>query len=1044
MGDPRNHNNQNDDVHSFRAGFDSSVISMAAQINALGGMGGKNSSARFLPKTTSLLATLPTKQYQKTLPSMKISSSLLHQSQSSSSKNDEIEFDMEMETLATLSPPSTQPTIVKVTRYNGNSIKFYISCWEVGSDPSEVVNDLLAAGAAGAASEIGDKTFSAIEIPSLDHALAVLSNLGLAVTKAPYPAHLIVRILCKEGHHAFGKVMTALANNSSSNNSSGSGGNYNNPILLSAARESKLTQVLTPLLCGNNRSWLVGHCSVLANDMKETITSMKILDLGRKIMCGCVKNDSELGASDLGKIRFLPAPVLGDKESPQNKARSSYKPYPLTNTVSAIEKTKHVSYSNEAGDDGDGTGDCERESDGNISDDSLGDAWLNNFKKRQNLSTATSSSSPNTPSPSPTPTPAEFEAKMDNLSRRRSYALTGGSPTPQGSAGKKVQKRPTAGMSFLFGNKKKLLEADGSLISGESDENGRGGGETHTKDSTSNKANKNGNFSGWLFKKGSFRHNWKLRYFELEGNLLKYYSNEKKSSSKGILDMTGGEVEAVKNEHHVNKFAFDLFLKDDFKKVRHLYAEDEIDRVQWLLMLEQACKGETRGGGGGDQMKKHEWSDDLDDSMEALQPLVVDEGGENENESENELSSFQTLEELANEAESSLIGALSSLRMPNLTMKANQVPPTLLQSNYDTLLTLLREERNVRGKMNGKIADLEQTLLETSAHYEVEVENMKLELSDLRHKNRHLTKESAHKEVFTQLEAEIDHLRSEAELLRQRNVKLEMQVFKKPLAVSASLDSIDMKNILNRPSNGMHYSDSVHTQLIRRVKTLEKTNEAMRAELHDLRRQSRMLTVSKAQNNHSHKSMNAMGSVLSLYKSQAGVGEGRARKLEQSQLMQAESECAHWRQAELVSQNEVQKLKLEVGKLKPMVESMRKKVNNNDKVQKFLDKHGSKSMVGGKNRSDGGKVLHDALMVLSATVRTGGGKYSEELSKTVDRVVKLIEEEVKVGRGREKELMLGMMELLDENKYNDEDQGEGGGGWKRSGGIGIGDRLLLK
>ena len=148
--------------------------------------------------------------------------------------------------------------------------------------------------------------------------------------------------------------------------------------------------------------------------------------------------------------------------------------------------------------------------------------------------------------------------------------------------------------------------------------------------------------------------------------------------------------------------------------------------------------------------------------------------------------------------------------------------------------------------------------------------------------------------------------------------------------------------------------------------------------------------------------------------------------IKQSQLMQAESECAHWRQAELVSQNEVQKLKLEVGKLKPMVESMRKKVNNNDKVQKFLDKHGSKSMAGGKNRSDGGKVLHDALMVLSATVRTGGGKYSEELSKTVDRVVKLIEEEVKVGRGREKELMLGMMELLDENKYNDEDQGGGG------------------
>jgi len=53
----------------------------------------------------------------------------------------------------------------------------------------------------------------------------------------------------------------------------------------------------------------------------------------------------------------------------------------------------------------------------------------------------------------------------------------------------------------------------------------------------------------------------------------------------------------------------------------------------------------------------------------------------------------------------------------------------------------------------------------------------------------------------------------------------------------------------------------------------------------------------------------------------------------------------------------------------------------------------------------------------------------------VSTLANKIEEEVTLGRGREKELMLGMMELLDDNYVNDDDFGGRGGA--------ISDRLLL-
>ena len=56
---------------------------------------------------------------------------------------------------------------------------------------------------------------------------------------------------------------------------------------------------------------------------------------------------------------------------------------------------------------------------------------------------------------------------------------------------------------------------------------------------------------------------------------------------------------------------------------------------------------------------------------------------------------------------------LQTTTMPSLLTKAAHIPPALLQQNYDTLLSLIHAERTLRRKMDHKIAELEETLLET-------------------------------------------------------------------------------------------------------------------------------------------------------------------------------------------------------------------------------------------------------------------------------------------------------------------------------------------
>ena len=94
----------------------------------------------------------------------------------------------------------------------------------------------------------------------------------------------------------------------------------------------------------------------------------------------------------------------------------------------------------------------------------------------------------------------------------------------------------------------------------------------------------------------------------------------------------------------------------------------------------------------------------------------------------------------------------SNYSMPSLSVQAGSISPELLQSNYDTLLSMLREERRIRNKMNDKIANIEHTLLETSTAYQIEIDDLKRNNATVTRKFNKLGKESAYKEVFMQFE----------------------------------------------------------------------------------------------------------------------------------------------------------------------------------------------------------------------------------------------------------------------------------------------------
>mmetsp|Transcript_26076 Transcript_26076/g.65527 ORF Transcript_26076/g.65527 Transcript_26076/m.65527 type:complete len:244 (-) Transcript_26076:257-988(-) len=110
----------------------------------------------------------------------------------------------------------------------------------------------------------------------------------------------------------------------------------------------------------------------------------------------------------------------------------------------------------------------------------------------------------------------------------------------------------------------------------------------------------NGPLSGWLQKKGveGLRPGWKRRWFEQEGNEIKYYvSKEKGSPSKGTIDLDKViSVHFAGDQRGGGKWPFQLNTPG---RVYHLMAESEDLRQYWVNGLQTLLKRNAAGGQAG-------------------------------------------------------------------------------------------------------------------------------------------------------------------------------------------------------------------------------------------------------------------------------------------------------------------------------------------------------------------------------------------------------------------------------------------------------------
>ena len=95
-----------------------------------------------------------------------------------------------------------------------------------------------------------------------------------------------------------------------------------------------------------------------------------------------------------------------------------------------------------------------------------------------------------------------------------------------------------------------------------------------------------------------------------------------------------------------------------------------------------------------------------------------------------------------------------------------------LQKRYDSTLTALRNERLRCRKLEQKVSHVEQNVVEVSAAYEVQLNHHKLQEANLRAKCRQLESESSFANVFDKYEQEIGSLEKDVALLKEDNQRL--------------------------------------------------------------------------------------------------------------------------------------------------------------------------------------------------------------------------------------------------------------------------------
>jgi serine/threonine-protein phosphatase 2A regulatory subunit B' len=89
--------------------------------------------------------------------------------------------------------------------------------------------------------------------------------------------------------------------------------------------------------------------------------------------------------------------------------------------------------------------------------------------------------------------------------------------------------------------------------------------------------------TGYLYKQGGERKNWKKRWFVLRGNCLSYYENAESSSPIKSVVLSGYDVHEVPYDRFKKKLCFELFHPQD--RTFYLYSEQVDEHDSWMSVL---------------------------------------------------------------------------------------------------------------------------------------------------------------------------------------------------------------------------------------------------------------------------------------------------------------------------------------------------------------------------------------------------------------------------------------------------------------------------
>ena len=91
-----------------------------------------------------------------------------------------------------------------------------------------------------------------------------------------------------------------------------------------------------------------------------------------------------------------------------------------------------------------------------------------------------------------------------------------------------------------------------------------------------------------------------------------------------------------------------------------------------------------------------------------------------------------------------------------------------LPATGENLFDLLKDEKSLTGRLQKRISEIQNDLLQRSTSYEVELDNKKIEIISLKSKVRKLEKESKYPELFEEYEKQISSLTAQLKEMQQR------------------------------------------------------------------------------------------------------------------------------------------------------------------------------------------------------------------------------------------------------------------------------------